>query len=277
MLAWMVALLSGLIWGGADFVGGLASRRAKSAHVLIVGGAIGFVFLLVLAFVWGEALPSARSVGWGIVAGVCGMLGLSSLYHGLAHGRASIVAPTSTIVTVAIPVLYVALTMGLPGPLKLAGFGLAVVGVWLVAQNLPAADEAQRGSGLRIAVLAGLGFGLFFVFIGFTDEANVFGSLAAARVATVAVSALLLLVRRETLSRASLGPYALASGVLDATGNALYLVSKQYVRQDVAVVLGSLYPISTILLSYFFLKEKITPLQWLGVAVCAVAVAMIVA
>jgi drug/metabolite transporter (DMT)-like permease len=272
----LVALCSGLIWGGGDFTGGLASRKAKSAHVLIVGGGIGFVLLVALMLVWREPLPSLQSMGWGLLAGICGMIGLASLYHGLANGRASVVSPTSTLVSVTIPVLYTALHEGAPSTLKLLGFALAGLGVWLASRMPDDPTDAMRNSGFRIALLAGLGFGLFFVIISWTDENSVFGSLAAARVATVGASLSLLALRRESINRAALSPISLASGVLDAIGNALFLIAKQYTRLDVATVLGSMYPVSTILLSFALLKEKITPTQWLGVGVCLVAIGLIV-
>lgn len=234
------------------------------------------MLLVALTLLWGEPAPSWRSVGWGLLAGICGMIGLASLYHGLANGRASVVSPTSTLVSVTIPVLYTALRDGAPAALKLLGFALAGFGVWLASRMPDNPAVATRNSGFRIALLAGLGFGLFFVIISWTDEKSVFGSLAAARVATVGASLGLLALRRESINRAALSPISLASGVLDAIGNALFLVAKQYTRLDVATVLGSMYPVSTILLSFVLLKEKITPTQWLGVGVCLLAIGLIV-
>jgi drug/metabolite transporter (DMT)-like permease len=271
----LIGLCSGLVWGGGDFTGGLASRKAKSAHVLIVGGSMGFVLLVLLALVWRETWPSVASIGWAVLAGICGMIGLASLYHGLANGRASVVSPISTLISVAVPVIYTALLQGVPPALKFFGFVLAGLGVWLVSRQPEDAAARARNSGFRIALLAGLGFGLFFVLISKTDARSVFGSLAVARVATVACSLGLLAARREALDRAALGPISLASGALDAAGNALFLIAKQYTRLDVASVLGSMYPVSTILLSFVVLKEKITPPQWLGIGVCLLAIALI--
>jgi drug/metabolite transporter (DMT)-like permease len=205
------------------------------------------------------------------------MLGLVCLYHGLANGRSSVVAPVSTIIAQAVPVLYVAFSSGLPKLTQLIGFVLAILGVFMVSRAPESlGTDAPRSSGLLMALLAGLGFGLFFVFVGFTEAAHVFGSLAVARVATVSGCLLLLLARSQRLSRAAAQPAAALSGALDAIGNALYLVAKQYVRQDVAVVLSSLYPVSTILLSFFFFKERIMLIQWAGIGVCALAVTLIV-
>ena len=114
---------------------------------------------------------------------------------------------------------------------------------------------------VRFGVLSGIGFGGFIICIAETSKVHMFGSLAVARMAMV---------------RAAASVAATASGLLDVAGNALFLVARQWTRLDVAVVLGSLYPIATILLSRIFLKERIARVQWIGIVVCGVAVAMIV-
>ena len=105
----VLALVSALVWGSGDFAGGQASRRAQSMHVLIAGGGAGLIMLVILAAVWQEGVPDARSIGFGALAGLMGLVGLSLLYYGLSRGAASVVAPVSTVVAQAIPVLYVAL------------------------------------------------------------------------------------------------------------------------------------------------------------------------
>ena len=126
-------------------------------------------------------------------------------------------------------------------------------------------------------MVSGLGFGVFLIVIGWTNERYLFGSLASARATMIAAALAIVLVTRGRVSAAAFTPAAYLSGVLDGLGNALYLVAKQFTRQDIAVVLSSLYPISTIILSRILLKENIAPVQWAGIAVCAVAVVLIVA
>jgi drug/metabolite transporter (DMT)-like permease len=158
-----------------------------------------------------------------------------------------------------------------------AGFALAVIGCLLVTRT-GSGDAAAVATGVRYGVLSGIGFGGFLICIAETASAHVFGSLAVARVALVATALLVLtLVRRERLERAAASVAAAAAGLLDAGGNVLFLVARQFARLDVVVVLGSLYPIATILLSRFVLKERIAPVQWAGIVVCGVAVGMIVA
>ncbi len=281
LLGATLALASGLVWGGGDFSGGLASRSAKSLHVLVVGGFSALTLLALLAVVNAEGVPSARSIGWGALAGVCGMVGLVTLYHGLAVGRASIVAPVSTLVAQIIPVLYSLLAGAVPGALKLGGFALAALGMWLVSRPSDGAqaDRAKRplASSLRPALIAGSGFGFFFVFASWSEQRHLFGTLVAARVAMIGGCLGLLALRREGVDRAAVRPIAFLSGTLDAVGNALFLLAKQHVSLGVASVLSSLYPVSTILLSRVILREQINRLQWLGIVLCAAAVGLIVA
>src|SRR5215212_2261349 len=129
----MFGLASALSWGAGDFSGGVAAKRAPVFGVLAIGHAAGLLLLIGLALLWGEPLPSAADLGWGLVAGLAGAVGLASLYRALAIGQMGIVAPLSAVLTAALPALFGVLTEGLPGALKLVGFVLALLGIWLVA------------------------------------------------------------------------------------------------------------------------------------------------
>src|SRR5215216_6240017 len=145
-------LASALSWGAGDFSGGLATKRAPVFGVLTIGHGAGLLLLIVLALVWGEPLPAATDLGWGLAAGLAGAVGLASLYHALAVGQMGIVAPLSAVLTAALPALFGALVEGLPGALKLGGFGLALLSIWLIAGT-----DRSVGSrdGLGLALLAG--------------------------------------------------------------------------------------------------------------------------
>jgi drug/metabolite transporter (DMT)-like permease len=272
----VLALLGGLVWGGGDFVGGLASRRANSLHVLVVGGAAGSAALTILAMLWGEGWPDSVSVSYGALAGLAGLLGLSMLYRGLAAGKASVVAPVSTILSQALPVLYAIGASGWPKATQIAGFMLAIVGCALVSRGHAADGAGGARSALLTGIVSGAGFGIFLIVISWTSDRHVFGSLVAARGALIVAALSLIALSRQRVKAAALTAPALVSGVLDAGGNALYLVARQFTRLDIAVVLGSLYPVSTILLSRIFLHERVAAVQWVGIVLCAIAVTLIV-
>lgn len=274
LAAVIFGLLSAGIWGAGDFCGGLATRRASVNSVVIASQLVGILLLTGLAFIFREPWPIATDLMWGALAGVAGNVGLLALYRGLATGRMGVVAPLSAVLSAALPVLVSVFFAGLPGWVTLIGFALALVGVWLLAQ--PAGGAVFRLGDLGLPVLAGFGFGLFFVFVDQVSAAAVFWPLVAARLASLALLAGVTAASRQRLWP-SAGPLPLVvlSGVLDAAGNAFFALATQTGRLDVAAVLSSLYPASTVLLAWIVLHERLTRAQILGVAAALVAIVMI--
>ncbi len=274
VLGVLFALASALVWGSGDFSGGLATRRASQFHVLALSAFSGVMVLVIGAVLRGEHIPSPLSAFWAAGAGLAGAVGIACLYQALSLGQAANVAPTAGVVSVAMPVLYGALSEGWPGNLRVAGFALAVAGIGLVSKSSSAADGSARRA-LWLALLAGLGFGGFFILIAQVEPGLVFTPLVVARSVSLGLALVLLLIRRMPLPALNSSPIALLAGVLDAGGNIFYLVAKQFTRLDVAVVLASLYPVSTVLLAWLLLKQKVAGVQWLGAGLCMVAVVLI--
>lgn len=269
----VLALLSAGVWGGGDFLGGVAARRAHAFHVLLAAALAGVTFLGLLAWWAGESWPDGSGRLYAMGAGCAGALGIAALYRGLAGGSAAAVAPVAAVLTAIVPVLVNIVTVGPPSMTQCAGFALALLGIWLVAGAAPSHATDRRS--LMLAAAAGLGFGVFLVLIAHVDRSQVFGGLALARAVTVVVALLLTMsVRTSWPPRASY-PVAFAAGTLDAGGNALYLLAAQYTRLDVAAVLSSLYPVSTVLLAWLVDKQTIGGWQWTGAAACLAAVVLI--
>lgn len=266
-------LSSALIWGAGDFCGGLASRRASVLGVLILAELSGLGLLIVAAFVFQEAFPAPLTALWGIAAGLSGTVGLGALYRGLATGRASIVAPVSAVVGAAIPALFSAFTIGLPDFLKLVGFALALAAIVLASQS---SHEGGGENALHYAFVAGLGFGAFFIFIDQAGgEGSTFFPLAIARGFSIPVLLLVSFARGVSMPARAALPIIFLSGILDAGGNVLFLLSSTLGRLDVATILSSLYPASTVILSRIILHEKISRVQQLGVVLALVAIVLI--
>src|SRR5215216_1821905 len=196
LAAVVFGLASALSWGAGDFSGGLAAKRAPVLGVLSIGHGVGLLLLIGLALVSGEPLPSATDLGWGLVAGVAGAVGLASLYRALAIGQMGLVAPLSAVLTAALPALFGALTEGIPSALKLVGFGLALVGIWLVAGT---GASASARDGLGLAVLAGCGFGIFFILVHRAGANAVFWPLVAARLGSLGLVLPIAIGRRQLL------------------------------------------------------------------------------
>jgi drug/metabolite transporter (DMT)-like permease len=266
-------LAASLCWGSGDFSGGLASRRTNPTSVVIAAYAVGLVLMVVLALIWHEPLPSLPDIFWGGLAGFAGGLALITFYSALAIGRMGIAAPVSAVLTAGIPVIFSAFTEGLPSLLQLGGFVLALLAIVLISR-----PERSKGrpEGIWLALLAGCGFGCFFVLISRVSHGETFWPLAIARFSSV----LLLLVvawmrRQQPLSRTMITPLVLLAGILDALGNAFFVLAAHTGRLDIAAVLSSLYPAATVLLATIVLRERMTRIQAIGILVALVSIPLI--
>jgi drug/metabolite transporter (DMT)-like permease len=268
-----LALTSAAVWGAGDFGGGLASRRSGQLQVLTLSALSGIVVLLISAAVRHESFPSSQIVLWAGLAGLSGTVGLACLYRGLSLGNAAMVAPTAAVITATLPVVFSLVVEGRPRTSQLAGFAVAMAGIWLVAA--PAASIRASRSGFRLALLAGVGFGGFLILIGQVPSGSIFVPAAVSRGVMFLTVVALLLIKGLALPSLTSNPAALVAGLFDAGGNVFYLFAKDYVRLDVAAVLSSLYPVTTVLLAHVVLKEPVSGIQWLGMVVCLLAVALI--
>lgn len=269
----LFGLSSALIWGAGDFCGGLATRRASVVGVLIVAELSGLALLILFGLVFREPIPATTSMAWGIAAGLSGTLGLGALYRGLATGKASIVAPVSAVVSSILPVIFAALTINLPSPVQMVGFALALAAIILASQS---ASETGSNNALGYAFLAGFGFGAFFILIDQAGgEGSTFYPLAIARAVSVPLLIGVMYGRGGSLPARSVIPLTVLSGVLDASGNVFFLLASTVGRLDVATILSSLYPASTVILSRIFLREQVTRLQQIGVVLALAAIVLI--
>lgn len=274
LLGIIFALTSAALWGGGDFSGGLAARKSNQFQVLMLAALTGTVLLLVCALGWGEGLPTSMSALWAALAGAAGALGVASLYRALSLGHTASVAPTSAIITAALPVLFGSLTAGLPKTTQMAGFGLAFMGIWLISRP-PETEKSTFREGMVLAFLSGIGFGMFFIFIAQVEKGYVFGPILIARMVTLLIAMLMLKLRRIPLPALTSNPLAILAGVLDTGGNVFYLLATQYTRLDVAAVLAALYPAGTVILAAIVMKEKISMAQWTGAGLCLAAIGLI--
>ncbi|MGC3996615.1 MAG: DMT family transporter [Anaeromyxobacter sp.] len=275
LTAVVFGLLSAVAWGAGDFSGGLASRRAAVVGVLAVGQAAGVAMVVGLALATHEPFPPAGALLWAAGAGASGAVGLAALYRGLAVGRMGIVAPVSAVLSAGIPVLVGAASQGLPPAARLAGFALGLGGIFVLARSEQTRGDAR---GFLLAWVAGCGFGGFLVLQHQASASGTFWPLAAARATSfVLILATALLRRGAWVPQVRALPLIVASGLLDGAGNALFVVAAKVGRLDVAGVLSSMYPASTVLLAAVVLRERITARQLLGIAAVLAAIALIAA
>jgi drug/metabolite transporter (DMT)-like permease len=273
LLTVIFGLAASLCWGSGDFNGGLASRRANASSVVIAAYAVGFILLVALALLWKEPSPSLVDVGWGVLGGLAGAIGLISFYSALSIGRMGIAAPISAVLTASLPVLFSAIIQGLPGLLQLLGFVLALLAIGLISRP----ERAKgRPAGIGLALLAGCGFGCFFILISRVHPSATFWPLAVARCTAVLFLLLVVSIRQQPiLPTVKVAPLILLAGVLDAFGNAFFVLAAHSGRLDIAAILSSLYPAATVLLAALVLRERVSPIQGVGIVLALIAVPLI--
>jgi drug/metabolite transporter (DMT)-like permease len=182
----------------------------------------------------------------------------------------TIAAPVSALFSALIPVLFTIITTGLPSAPTLVGFFLAFLAVWLISQS-DGMNFRFSLSDLRLPLTSGLFFGLYFIALHKATLHSFYWPVAASRVTGVLVLGLIaLLGRQPAMPPRGMWGLVILSGILDVIGNGLYALAARTGRLDVAAVLGALYPASTVLLAWIFLKEKVSMIQTIGI-LCAFA------
>jgi drug/metabolite transporter (DMT)-like permease len=269
-------LASAFSWGAADFSGGVATKRSAVYTVIVASQLIGGLYLLALAFMLSEPVPAVPFLLLGSLAGIFGAAGLVALYTALAQGQMGVVSPVAALVTALLPVVVSFFGEGLPKVTSLLGFGLAFIAVWFLSRGNSRAPIHLRE--LKLPMAAGAAFGMFFILINQVSAVSVLWPLVAARFASVVLVFLFALARRQIPSPdLSQLPIIALTGVLDSTGNAFFALATRTGRLDIAAVVSSLYPASTVLLAWLVLKEKLARRQWVGVLLALLALALIAA
>lgn len=270
-----LSLAGAACWGTGDFSGGMGAKGSNAFGVVIVAHASGLLSMLLLALVTGEPIPSHATLMWGAIAGFVGGLGLVALYRALAIGQMGINAPVAAVITAALPVLYGVWKEGAPAAIQFAGFALALFAIWFIAMP---SGELGRPKGLGLAICAGIGFGGYLIFSRQAATEAVFWPLVSARAASVFEMLVIVTASRRSWapSRRLLG-WMIFAGVFDSLGNMFFMLAVRHGRLDVASVLSSLYPASTVILARFLLKEKISTWQTTGMIAALLAVPLIAA
>ncbi len=278
MLSIFYGTLAALGWGAAGFSGGLAARKANAYQAVMYAEFTGLpVILLFLAFS-GETFPGWRLWTLAMSAGALGTVGLILLYRATSEGMISVAAPISALLAASLPVVVGALLEGLPNGFTLLGFGFALFAVWMISQGTEGIpDLLKHLSDLKLPLLAGIGFGSYFILMHRATGGAAFYPMLASRTGgTILVAAYMLLSRSSWKMRdASALPLIFLNGTLDICGNFFFILSGQVGRLDVASVLSSLYSGVTVVLAWIFLKEKLSAAQRIGIASAFIAIALI--
>jgi len=279
-VAYLLAIGSAVLYGAADFTGGLTTRRASTIPVVLLSQAAGLVLLALILPLLPHASPSQGDLLWGAAAGLTGGIGVALLYHALAIGRMAVVAPTTAVCAVAIPVVVSVLPGERPAPLGVAGIALGIVSIVLVSQQpQPEATASPRGrqSGVGIALASGIAIGFFLLSFAQTGPNAGMWPLLVARMVSVSLFGVMAIAGGRSIRMpAQVTALAIVAGVVDMLANALYLLATRQGPLSIVVTLSSLYPASTVLLARIVLGERLHPWQVTGVGCALAAVALIV-
>lgn len=267
-MAVLLALCSAATYGVGDFFGGMAAKRAAATAVLWWSHVVGIVLLFAAAVALGGD-ASGGDLALGALGGLAGAAGVGLLYQALAIGPMSAVAPVTALLAAAVPVAAGFAKGERPGAAVLVGMLAALVAIVLVSAEGGGSYRPSDPRGVLLALGAGLGFGLFFVALSYTDDGSGLWPLVGARAASVATVGTLALTRRidALVPPGRTRRLTAGAGALDAAANVLYLLAIREGLLSVVSVLSSLYPVSTVVLARIVLRERYAPLQRVGMLV----------
>lgn len=279
-VAIFLALISALVYGTADFTGGIATKRnGLTLPVVVFSQLSGWVVVVALIPVLPTSHPHLSDVWWGLASGVAGSTGLMFFYRGLARGAMSIVSPVASAVSAVIPVVGGLLAGDAPAALALAGVVLGVVAVGLLGTQPMASHHDALDSPMKSfvgALCAGCGFGGFFVLLHHTSHNSGLWPLFFARLGSATLLITLSLARRQPIKlvRGAVR-ITLIAGAIDMAANAVYLVVSHMALLSIIGVIVALYPISTLVLARFVLHERVSKIQAGALVLAGISVSMI--
>lgn len=273
-MAILFSLLAAAGYGLSDFVGGLVSQRVTPWAIALVSQ-VGGAALFLVGSLLVDGTVTADTWRWSVLAGLGNGFGTAFLYRGLSTGRMGVVAPVSGVGAALVPVAAGLLLGERPGAVVWLGIVAAIPAIWLVARVPTGADGPTR-SGLRDAVLAGLGFGTLFAALAQVPESAGLLPLAVNQViGAVVVVGVAQALHEAWVPRRPVALVGLLCGVLGATGTGLFLLATRDGLLTVAAVITSLYPAFTVVLAAGLLREQVHRAQAAGLGLCAVAVVLV--
>jgi drug/metabolite transporter (DMT)-like permease len=275
-MAILLALSSAVMWGLADFLGGTTTRRLKVLAVVGISQAFGLLVMVIFAGVtraWVTAWDDTGWIVWAVVASISGFLGLATFYSALATGTMGIVAPIAAL-GVVVPLVAGILAGEQPGTIKVIGVGVALVGIVLAS-----GPELSGGAPMRpviLALVSAVLLGTSLLGVARGSESNVTMTMLGMRVLTVSILVVVALsVRSVGGAQVSMLPILAVVGFFDVGANVAFGYASTLGLLSIVSVLGSLYPVTTVLLARFVHKERLRPVQIAGVAAALMGVALI--
>ena len=276
MIALSLSLTACFGWGVADFLGGWHSRRLPTLLVLLLSNLFGLIVLGLIVAWRGTAFPMQPALLWAVAAALAAVVGMTLLYKGLATGTMAIVSPISA-TGVILPILFgLAYGERLTG-LQWAGILAAVTGTVLAAREDRALTRDTRlAAGTGLALGSAVAVGVFFILMARASEVDPYWATLVMRLCFGALIVPLLAIARPSFAvdrRRMAGLFTM--GTLDALASVAFAVATTVGLLSLVSVVGSLYPVVTVLLSVLVLRERPGRWQAVGVVLALTGVGMI--
>lgn len=270
----ILALASSVMWGSADFIGGVTSRRIAPVAVYGFSQCAGAVVLLLMATVTGSWASDGGYWIWSVVASGVGILGMLAFYKALSIGPMGIVSPLVAL-SVMVPVAFALVLRGeVPSGPQVLGMIVAIGGILLASG--PELVGSRSARPIVLGALSAVAFGLFYVAVAEGSRTSPVMTMVGMRFTTLLLLApVLLVVRSSGGARWSDAPRLVLLGALDAVANVLFGIASTQGLLSTTSVLGSLYPVVTAVLAAVFLKERLRGVQYVGVAAAIVGIVLI--
>lgn len=278
-MPFFLAGVASLTFGVADFLGGIATRKAPAVSIVVTSQLVGGSGILIAAIVVSEGLAGPNEFAWGAGAGLAGGIGVVLLYHALATTRMSVTAPVTAVFGTASPVVFGIAIGERPAPLAWAGVALGLVSIVLISRTPDGnAGTELRGGGWSVfyGAIAGVAFGLFGILISRTGTESGLWPLVGARVGSLLLLTIVALVIGRPLVPARGRGLAAWAGGLDMVANVMFLVAVRQELLSLVVVIMAMYPVATVGLARVVLHERLQRIQILGLVGGAGAIGLIV-
>ena len=273
----LLALGGALSWGAGDFLAGLATKRIAVFTVLALSQAIGLIGIGVWVVVAQDPFPGVVGLIPAVLAGLAGAMGLAALYRGLAVGAMGIVAPISAASPI-VPLSVDAAQGVVPATAQWLGVALVLGGIVTLSRE-PKNGGQRIAAGAGLAVVAAVGFGLFFVGLDASADESAPWAVVAARSASVtfAVAAAVFITRTSLRPPRALLPALVAIGVFDTGANVLVAYALTKGAAGIVAVLSALYPVVTVVLARVVLEEQLSSSRRVGGVVALGGAALVAA
>jgi len=274
-VAALLALIASLTWGVADYMGGIASRKASPTQVLVVAYPSGAVIITLMAFLAVPGEFSSDAALWGVLAGSIGALAVALLYIALSRGPMGVVSPITAVMSGAVPTAVGLLNGERLTLLGITGIALAALAVILVSRE-KGEHVKVAPSTILISIASGSAIGLYLSALSLApEESGIWAATVGRWTSSILVAVVVFAVIKNFTRNGFPWMLAIVSGFLDATANAVFQLASQRGLLSIVAVLGSLYPATTALLARFLIQERLSRIQIVGVLLAFLAAALL--